>query len=113
MARLLVILVAACSGPIRARSGWVGYPRHRDRAWKHDVLFPADDMSASEFAAQPGVFWVAGFSSLKIPLAVFGRVVEANEVVFLLRGRPVLAPNIALIEYKSSVVDELFGMLVG
>src|ERR1700730_6013459 len=45
----------------------------------------------------------------QIPLDVFGRVMEANEVVFFLRGRPVLAPYIALVEYKSSVVD---GMLV-
>src|SRR6202048_4106055 len=49
----------------------------------------------------------------QIPLAVFGKAVEANEFIFLLCGRPVLAPCIALVEYKSSFVDEMFGMLVG
>src|ERR1700682_1643626 len=48
----------------------------------------------------------------QIPLAVFGKAVEANEFIFLLCGWPVLAPCIALVEYKSSFVDELFGMLI-
>src|SRR4030088_3359776 len=48
----------------------------------------------------------------QIPLAVFGKAVEANEFIFLLCGRPVLAPCIALVEYKSSLVDELLGMLI-
>src|SRR3979490_861326 len=41
----------------------------------------------------------------QIPLAVFGKAVEANEFIFLLCGRPMLAPRIALVEYKSSFVD--------
>ena len=47
----------------------------------------------------------------QIPPAVFGKTVRANEFIFLLCGRPVLAPCIALVEYKFSFVDELFGML--
>src|SRR3981189_3941721 len=48
----------------------------------------------------------------QIPLAVFGKAVEANEFIFLQCGRPVLAPPIPLVEYKSSFVDELLGMLI-
>src|SRR4030088_1110265 len=48
----------------------------------------------------------------QIPPAVFGKAVEANEFIFLLCRRPVLAPCIALVEYKSSLVDELLGMLI-
>jgi hypothetical protein len=48
----------------------------------------------------------------QIPLTVFGKTVEANEFIFLLRGRPVLAPRISLVEYKSSFGNKLFGMLI-
>jgi hypothetical protein len=48
----------------------------------------------------------------QIPLAVFGKPVAADEFIFLLRGRLVLAPCISLVEYESSFVDELFGMLI-
>jgi hypothetical protein len=44
----------------------------------------------------------------QIPPAVFGKAVEANEFIFLLRRRTVLAPCISLVEYKFSFVDELF-----
>jgi len=47
----------------------------------------------------------------QIPLAVFVKTMEANELIFLLCGRPVLAPCITLVEYKLSFVDKLFGML--
>ena len=43
----------------------------------------------------------------QIPLAVFHKTVEANEFIFLLCGRPVLAPCIALVEYKSSLISSL------
>jgi hypothetical protein len=51
----------------------------------------------------------------QIPLTVFGKTVEANEFIFLLRGRPVLAPRISLVEYKSSFGNKLWHahMLVG
>src|ERR1700735_5006089 len=48
----------------------------------------------------------------QIPPAVFGKAVEANEFIFLLRRRMVLAPCISLVEYKFSFVDELFGVLI-
>src|ERR1700682_2154334 len=48
----------------------------------------------------------------QIPFAVFGKAVEANEFIFLLCGRPVLAPCIPLVEYKSAFVDKLLGMLI-
>ncbi len=48
----------------------------------------------------------------QIPPAVFGKAVEANEFIFLLCRRPVLAPCVPLVQYKSSFADKLFGMLV-
>jgi hypothetical protein len=36
----------------------------------------------------------------QIPFAVFGKTVQANEFIFLLCGRLVLAPCIALVEYE-------------
>jgi hypothetical protein len=48
----------------------------------------------------------------QMPLAVFGKTVEANEFIFLCRGWPVLAPGIALVEDKSSFADKVLGMLI-
>ena len=48
----------------------------------------------------------------QIPPAVFGKAVEANEFIFLLRRRLVLAPCISLVEYEFSFVDERFGVLI-
>jgi hypothetical protein len=48
----------------------------------------------------------------QIPPAVFGKAVEANEFIFLLRRRTVLAPCISLVEYRFSFADELFGVLM-
>ena len=45
----------------------------------------------------------------KIPYAVFGKTVLLK--VFLLCGRSVLTPSIPLVEYKSLLVDKLFGMV--
>src|SRR3982074_523012 len=64
-----------------------------------------------KFIVSLGVFRLFVIDS-QIPLAVFGKAVEANEFIFLLRGRLVLAPCISLVEYKSSFVDELFGVLI-
>jgi hypothetical protein len=36
---------------------------------------------------------------------------EANEFIFLLGSRPVLAPCISLVQYNPSFVDKLLGML--
>ena len=47
----------------------------------------------------------------QIPPAVFGKAVEANEFIFLLGSRPVLAPCISLVQYNPSFVDKLPGMI--
>jgi hypothetical protein len=52
------------------------------------------------------------FVDSQIPLAVFGKTMEANEFIFLLCGWPVLAPCIALVEDKSSFADKVLGMLI-
>ncbi|MGZ5877060.1 MAG: hypothetical protein ACXWKP_33850 [Bradyrhizobium sp.] len=41
-----------------------------------------------------------------MPLAVFGKAMAADEIILLPRGRLVLAPGIALVEYESPLVDE-------
>ena len=65
-----------------------------------------------EFVVSLGVLGFLVVDS-QVPLAIFRKTVEANEFIFLLCGWPVLAPCIALVEYKSSVVDQFSGMLVG
>jgi hypothetical protein len=72
-----------------------------------ELKYPAKQGRDEIRSTQIGLFVV----DAQIPPAVFGKTVEANEFIFLLCGRPVLAPCIALVEYKSSFVDELFGML--
>jgi hypothetical protein len=47
----------------------------------------------------------------QIPPAVVGKAMEANEFIFLLGSRPVLAPCISLVQYNPSFVDKLLGML--
>src|SRR5438309_1630393 len=46
------------------------------------------------------------------PFAVFGKTVETDIFAFLLGGRLVLAPVIALVECESSFFDELSGVLI-
>jgi hypothetical protein len=46
------------------------------------------------------------------PFAVFGKTVETDIFAFLQGRRLMLAPVIALVEYESSFIDELFGMLI-
>ena len=53
-----------------------------------------------EFVVSLGVLGFLVVDS-QIPLAIFRKTVEANEFIFLLCGWPVLAPCIALVEYKS------------
>src|ERR1700688_4660111 len=73
-----------------------------------ELKYPAKQGRDEIRSTQIGLFVV----DAQIPPAVFGKAVEVNEFIFLLCGRPVLAPCIALVEYKSSFVDELFGMLI-
>src|SRR6202795_1831812 len=47
----------------------------------------------------------------QIPPAVFGKAAEANEFIFLLGSRPVLAPCIPLVQCDPSFVDKLLGMI--
>jgi hypothetical protein len=47
----------------------------------------------------------------EMPFGVFGHPVLVDKVIRLLRGRPVLAPCIPLVEHKASAVDEFLGML--
>src|SRR3981081_2841579 len=47
----------------------------------------------------------------QIPFAVFGKPVQANEFIILLRGWPVLTPCISLVVYKFSFVDTCSGLL--
>jgi hypothetical protein len=49
----------------------------------------------------------------QIPLAVFGKTMEANEVIFFVCRRPVLAPCITVVEQDSSLADKLPGMFIG
>jgi hypothetical protein len=51
----LVILAIGLLWPYLSQVGWAAARRHRHRAGKYDVLFPADDMFALERAAQPGL----------------------------------------------------------
>ena len=53
-----------------------------------------------EFVVSLGVLGFLVVDS-QVPLAIFRKTVEANEFIFLLCGWPVLAPCIALVEYKS------------
>ena len=48
----------------------------------------------------------------QMPFSVLGKTMEANEFIFLLRRRTVLAPCISLVEYRFSFADELFGVLM-
>ena len=54
-----------------------------------------------KFAVSLGLFGFFVVDS-QIPFAVFGETVEANEIVFLPRGRPVLAPC----RKQNQIVDE-------
>jgi hypothetical protein len=77
---------------------------------EHATAVDIFEIPIGKFVASLGLFGLFVVDS-KIPLAVFGKAVEANEFIFLLWGRPVLTPCITLVEYKSSSVDGLFGML--
>jgi hypothetical protein len=77
-----------------------------DEATAVDVL----EIPIGKFVMSLGVLRFFVIDS-RIPFAVFGKTVEANEFVLLLCRRLVLAPCISLVEYKSSVVDKPFGML--
>jgi hypothetical protein len=70
----------------------------REQAAAMDLL----EIPIGKFIVSLGVFRLFVIDS-QIPLAVFGKAVEANEFIFLLRGRLVLAPCISLVEYKSSL----------
>src|SRR5882672_5944115 len=53
------------------------------------------------------VLWYVRFDT-QVPFCVFFKTVLFDEVVFLLRGGPMLAPRIPLVEQKSPLGDELF-----
>jgi hypothetical protein len=53
-----------------------------------------------EFVVSLGVLGFLVVDS-QVPFAIFRKTVEANEFIFLLCGWRVLAPCIALVEYKS------------
>jgi hypothetical protein len=63
-----------------------------------------------EFVVSLGVLGFLVVDS-QIPPAVFGKAVEANEFIFLLGSRPVLASCISLVQYDPPFVDKLLGML--
>src|ERR1700687_3951015 len=79
---------------------------------EHATAVDIFKVPVGEFVMSLGVLGFLVVDS-QIPLAIFRKTVEANEFIFLLCGWPVLAPCIALVEYKSSVVDQFSGMLVG
>src|ERR1700716_2162249 len=69
------------------------------------------EIAIGKFVVSLGVLRLFVVDS-QIPLAVFGEPVAADEFIFLLRGRLVLAPCIALVVDKFSFADELFGVLI-
>src|SRR5882762_8430273 len=69
------------------------------------------EIPIGEFIVSLGVLRLFVVDS-QIPLAIFGEPVAADEFIFLLRGRLVLAPCIALVVDKCSFADELFGVLI-
>src|SRR3981081_1791483 len=48
-----------------------------------------------------------------MPFAVFFKSMPLDEVIFLLRGRLVLAPCVPFIEHEVSVIDEFLGVVEG
>jgi hypothetical protein len=48
-----------------------------------------------------------------MPFAVFFKSMPLDEVIFLLRGRLVLAPCVPFIEHEFSVIDEFLGVVEG
>src|SRR4051812_41517327 len=71
---------------------------------EHATAMDIVEIPIGKFVASLGAFSFFVVES-QIPLAVFGKTVDSNEFIFLLRGWPVLAPCISLIEDKSSFVD--------
>src|SRR5258705_8108051 len=69
------------------------------------------EISIGKLIVSLGIIGLFAINS-QIPFAVFGKSVDADVFAFLHGGRLVLAPCISLVEYKSSFVDELFGMLI-
>src|SRR4051794_5330763 len=120
--------MGSCSRALRSRRRLAAVQHSmqvRCRTLDVKVLVLARATFCSEHAATVDIFeipigkLVVSFGILRpfvvesqMPFAVFGKSVEANEFIFLLRGRLVLTPCIALVEYESSFVDELFGMLI-
>src|SRR3977135_2513175 len=60
-----------------------------------------------KFVVPLGIFRLLVVDS-KIPFAVFGKAMKAKELIFLLCGRPVLAPTNLVLEYNPSFRDEGF-----
>jgi hypothetical protein len=66
---------------------------------EHATAVDFAEIPVGEFVVSLGVIGLLVADS-QIPFAVFGKTVKANEGVFLLRGRPMLAPCISLVEYN-------------
>src|ERR1700730_6395878 len=120
--------MGGCSRALRSRRGLPAIQHSmqvRCRALDVIVLVLARAAFCSEHAAAVDIVeisigkLVVSFGILRplvvdsqMPFSVLGKTMEANEFIFLLCGRPVLTPCIALVEYRFAFVDELFGMLI-
>ena len=69
------------------------------------------EISEGKRVVRLGIFGLLVVDPQK-PFAVFGKTVETDIFAFLQGRRLVLAPVIALVEYKSSFIDERFGVLI-
>src|SRR3984893_10162864 len=77
---------------------------------EHDTAMDLAEIPIGKFVVSLGLLGFFVIDS-QIPPAVFGKAVEANEFIFLLGSRPVLAPCISLVQNNPSFADKLLGML--
>src|ERR1700726_53757 len=77
---------------------------------EHATAMDLAEIPIRKFVVSLGLL---GFSVIdsQIPPAVFDKAVEANEFIFLLGSRPVLAPCIPPVQCDPSFVDKLLGMI--
>ena len=78
---------------------------------EHAAAVDIVEIPVGKFVMSFGLFGLFVVES-QIPLAVFGKTVEADECIFLLCGRPMFAPRSSLVQDDPSFVDELLGMLI-
>src|ERR1700730_5454887 len=77
---------------------------------EHATAMDLAEIPIGKFVVSLGLFGFFVIDS-QIPPAVFGKAVEANEFIFLLGSRPVLAPCISFVQSNPSFVDKALGML--